>query len=198
MPAQQLLGRRNAMKSRIRFRLAACLLICFPVLPGLAQTQRFVVPPLPPEAAQFDFLIGTWDIEVEPNIPNVSGKLHGRWTAEKAADGYMVTDEYRAFDDQGKTVYLGETYRVYNPQKKRWEFRYVEPYHGTWYEGTGQKKGAEMHLMQKGVQGNGKVSLLKIRIYNIRADHFSWSSLRSNDGGKTWTPGATIEARRVK
>jgi len=73
-----------------------------------------------PEASQFDFLIGAWDIVSEPNLPGVPERVRGRWTARKSADGYMVVDEYRVFDDDGATVYLGETYRVFNPSAKRW------------------------------------------------------------------------------
>ncbi len=174
-----------------------CLLMCLGgSLPVAAQERQFVVPPPPPETAQFDFLIGTWDLTISPNLPNVPGTLHGRWTAKKAADSYLVTDEYRAFDDQGRTIYLGETYRVYDARKHQWDFRYLEPFHAAWYEGTGTKARTEMHLMQRSSDGIGP--LLKIRIYNISANHFSWSSQRSQDGGKTWTSGATIEAVRRK
>ena len=113
----------------------------------------------------------------------------------KPADGYMVVDEYRVFDDQGGTAYLGETYRVFNPSKKQWEFRFVEPFSGTWHEGTGVKVGNEMHLTQ-GTPGGGSMS--RIRYYDIRPDRFSWISERSRDGGKTWTKGTRIEATRAK
>jgi hypothetical protein len=105
----------------------------------------------------------------------------------------MVVDEYRIVDDGGATVYLGETYRVYDPAAKRWEFRYVEPFSGTWHEGTAVKDGAEMHLTQTGRGG----SVTRIRYYDIRPDRFSWSSERSRDGGKTWAAGARIEAKRA-
>ena len=152
-------------------------------------------PAPPPEASQFEFLIGTWDIVSEPNIPGVPERVRGRWTAQRSADGFMVVDEYRVFDDQGETVYLGETYRVFNPSKKRWEFRFVEPFSGTWHEGTGVKVGDEMHLMQGTPQGG---AMSKIRYYDIRPDRFSWVSERSRDGGKTWTKGTRIEATRAK
>ena len=149
----------------------------------------------PPEASQFDFLIGTWDVVSEPNIPGVPAKVYGRWTAQKSADGFMVVDEYRISDGSGGTAYLGETYRVYNPKAKRWEYRFVEPFSGTWHEGTAVKEGTEMHLTQ-GTPGGG--GMTQIRYYDISRDHFSWVSQRSRDGGKTWTAGAKIEATRTK
>ena len=162
---------------------------------GSGAAPDSTVPAPPPEASQFDFLIGAWDIVSEPNIPGVPERVRGRWTAQKSADGYMVVDEYRVFDDSGATVYLGETYRVFNPSTKHWEFRFVEPFSGTWHEGTGVRDGKEMHLTQ-GTPGGG--SLTKIRYYDIRPDGFSWISERSRDGGKTWTKGARIEATRAK
>jgi hypothetical protein len=160
-----------------------------------APPENSSTPVPPPEASQFEFLIGTWDVVEEPNLPGVPEKVQGRWTAQRAADGFMVVDEFRISDGEGGTAYLGETYRVYNPSAKRWEFRFVEPYSGTWHEGTAVKVGDEMHLTQGSPAGG---SMAKIRYYNISRDHFSWISQRSRDGGKTWTPGAKIEATRVK
>ena len=177
-------------------QLAACLLVCIPTLSSQAKNPKYVVPSPPQETKQFDFLVGTWDLDVSPNLPQAPQKMRGRWTARKAADGYMILDEYRAFDSEGNTIYLGETYRIYNAREKHWDFRYVEPFHATWYKGTGEKVGSEMHLTQKSAENSGP--LLKIRIYDIAVDHFSWSSERSTDGGKTWSAGAMIKARRVK
>jgi len=162
---------------------------------GSGAAPDSTAPAPPPEASQFDFLIGAWDIVSEPNIPGVPERVRGQWTARKSADGYMVVDEYRVFGDGGDTVYLGETYRVFNTSKKRWEFRFVEPFSGTWHEGTGVKVGSEMHLTQ-GTPGGE--SMTKIRYYDIRPDRFSWISERSRDGGKTWTKGTRIEATRAK
>jgi hypothetical protein len=157
-----------------------------------------VPPSPPPEASQFDFLLGAWDIDVTLNHPDLPPKARGRWTAQKSADGFMVTDEYRILDDQGRTVYLGETYRVFNPANKQWEFRYVEPQFGTWHEGTGKWEGNEMHLTQTNRRPNGGESILKIRYYDITPQHFRWAGERSEDGGKTWKPGPRIEATRAK
>ncbi len=171
------------------------LLSCAALLAVLGAAPEPSTPAPPPEASQFDFLIGVWDIVSEPNIPGVPERVRGRWTAKKSADGFMVVDEYRVFDGEGGTAYLGETYRVFNPSAKRWEFRFVEPFSGTWHEGTAVKVGDEMHLTQGTPQGGG---MSKIRYYDIRPDRFSWMSERSRDGGKTWTKGARIEATRTQ
>jgi hypothetical protein len=118
------------MKIKIAFTIAICLLLI-----GVSLAQKPAAVSVPPEGSQFDFLIGTWNLQVQPNIPNVPPKVSGKWTAQKSADGYMIVDEYRLFDDAGNTAYLGETYRVYNPQSKEWEFRYVEPL--SWYLARG-------------------------------------------------------------
>src|SRR5262245_59666170 len=85
-----------------------CLVVLLATAPMAADDQP---PAPPPESSQFDFLLGAWDIDVTLNNPNLPPKARGRWTAQKSADGFMVTDEYRILDDQGRTVYLGETYR---------------------------------------------------------------------------------------
>lgn len=172
-----------------------CLVVLLATAPMAADDQP---PAPPPESSQFDFLLGAWNIEETPNMEGVPEKVRGRWTAQKSADGYMVTDEFRILDDAGRTVYLGETYRVYNPGAKQWTFRYVEPQFGTWHEGTGRREGDEMHLVQKNRRPDGKESLLKIRYYDITPQHFRWAGERSEDGGKTWQPGPRIEATRAK
>ena len=81
-----------------RIALAATLLW----LPTPARTAPSEDAPAPPaEASQFDFLVGTWDIDVTPNIPGIPERVRGRWTAQKSADGFMVVDEYRIFGDGG-------------------------------------------------------------------------------------------------
>jgi hypothetical protein len=83
--------------------------------------------------------------------------------------------------------------RNYNKRLTRWELVGIDAGNGLQDIGTGQRKGAEMHIEQK-----YGTSLWRIRYYDIAADRFSWAADRSMDGGKTWTTAyQTIEARRI-
>jgi hypothetical protein len=73
------------MKIKIAFAMTSCLLLI-----GASLSQKPAAVSVPPEASQFDFLIGTWDLQVQPNIPNVPPKVSGKWTAQKSGDGYMI------------------------------------------------------------------------------------------------------------
>ena len=39
----------------------------------------------------------------------------------------MIIDEYRVFNGKGKTAYLGNTYRVYDPSTRAWTYQFTEP-----------------------------------------------------------------------
>ena len=55
-----------------------------------------------------------------------------------------------------------------------------------------------MHFTQKIHHANSPEYLLRFRYYNIAVDHFSWTSERSADVGKTWVAGVHVEATRAK
>jgi hypothetical protein len=167
------------------------------ILPATVWSQTPPGGKVPLPSSDFDFLLGEWDL-VLTNVPQAPGPLKGRWTAEKSGDGYLVTDEYRIFGPNGDTVYLGETYRAYNPAKAQWEIRFVNPMIGEWQEAVGKREGNEMHFTQKIHHATGQDYWLRFRYFNIGVDHFSWESERSEDGGKTWKPGVSLEASRAR
>src|ERR1041385_7547489 len=79
--------------------------------------------------------------------------------------------------------------RVFNAKAATWTMRYVDQFGGEtgrWSELVGVKEGQEMHVEQRGQGPDGRTTILKIRYYNIRPNHFSWAADRSSDGGGTW------------
>jgi len=159
------------------------------------------VPPYPttadiPRSSDFDFLAGTWDLKITSSLPGIPPTMRGRWTAAHAADGLVLEDEYRIFDDGSSTVYLGKTYRVWNHESKAWKIRYLDLMKGEWYEARGWRDGATMRVEQKGVAAS-PTALLRFQYLDITPDRFQWRSERSDDGGSTWKPyGLSIEATR--
>jgi hypothetical protein len=181
-------------------RALACvrLLVCAMVLPACAQQP--VISPAPSEARQFDSLLGTWIMVVELHKPNVPPKLDGNWTFTRDGDGFMIIDEYRVFNGEGKTAYLGNTYRVYDPSTRAWTYQFTEPGRGpfsnpsrtTWSSGTSRVQGKE--LIDESTD-EGRIN--RARFYNINPDHFSCEFEVSRDGGATWISNGHVEAHKA-
>ena len=158
--------------------------------PSLSVAQQGPTPKAPPpEASQFDFLLGEWTVDVTSKAPGTPPRYHGLWRAAKTLNGLGIVDEYGVFDDAGRIVYAGTTLRVFDTKAATWTMRYVDEFGGEtgrWSELAGVKDGAEMHVEQRGQSRDGRTTVLKIRYYNIQPDHFSWAADHSSDGGATW------------
>ena len=174
------------------------LFVCALVLPAYAQQP--VISPAPSEARQFDLLLGTWTIIVELHKHNIPPKLDGKWTFTRDGDGFMIIDEYRVFKGEGKTAYLGNTYRVYDPSTRAWTYQFTEPGRGpfsnpsraTWSSGTSRAQGNE--LIDESTH-EGRTN--RARFYNISSDHFSCEFEVSRDGVATWTSNGHVEAHKA-
>lgn len=142
----------------------------------------------------FDYLLGDWEFTA---TSQQYGKFHGLWSAAKLDDG-EIFDEYRVTGDQGETYYVTRTIRAWNARTNQWDLVSTEKGAGLRNLGTGHREGDEMRIEQTFGAGTKTPSLSRIRYYNIGPDHFSWSSDRSNDNGKTWVKGfQQIEAKRI-
>jgi hypothetical protein len=125
-------------------------------------------------------------------------KIRGYWSANRSADGALVTDEYRSVDESGQTIYVSTTLRVYNPVTERWNLIGVEPRSGIPQLGTAWREGNDIRIDQTFTGHDGVSRLWRIRYYNIEADRFSWKADISSDGGKTWAENQmTMEGRRT-
>jgi hypothetical protein len=162
--------------------------------------QQAPPPPVAPEVlTQFDFLEGDWDFTYTALNADGSKQIsQGRWTGRKLGDGRLIEDSWVLLDDQGKPRGAGlYTFRVYNPFAAKWQYRSVNLSTGLWQEGTGEKIGEEMHLMQSPPKETSKGAMLRIRYYNIAPKAFSWVADASLDAGQTWNKEVLrIEAKR--
>lgn len=177
--------------------LAIALLITFA---GLAHAQEAV----PPEAAQFDFLVGQWELEVTPKVGGLVAMIHGTprlvgsWKAWKAFDGHGVDDELRIVDASGNPRSLSHSQRVFDAKARRWLVSGLDVYRARFGSSSGQWQGGEMRLEGSGQTHDGKPVLTRTRFYEISADGFRMRQDRSTDNGASWEEGTlTVVARRV-
>lgn len=143
----------------------------------------------------FDYLLGEWKFT---SVSKEWGKGQGYWTAVRLGESADLLDEYRVVGDSGETYVLLHTLRAYNAALDQWELVSSDDMTGLKDAGTGQRVGAEMHIIQKFGVSTGKPTVWRITYYDIRPDRFSWRADVSKDDGKTWEADfLTIEARRI-
>lgn len=176
---------------------------------GLAHAQHGGANPaaaagLPAEAAQFDFLVGQWELEVSPKVSGLVAMIHGApklvgsWKAWKSFDGFGLIDELRIVDASGNPVSLSHAQRIYDSKARRWLVSGLDVYRARFGSSTGQWQDGEMRLEGSGQTADGKPMLTRTRFSEITPERFKMRQDRSYDNGATWEEGTlTVVAKRV-
>ncbi len=181
-------------------------LVTAALLAGLVSAHAQQVPntAAAPEATQFDFLVGQWDLEVTPKVNGLVAMIHGTphfvgsWKAWRAFDGFGVDDELRVVDASGNPVNLSHTLRIYDAKARRWAVETLDVYGARFVAATAQWQGGEMHVAGGGSTPDGKAYLSRTTFSEIGPDHFKLRQDRSYDNGASWDEGVTtISAKRV-
>ena len=177
-------------------RWIAALLCAFPI-------ALFAQAPAP-ESRQFDFLLGQWELDVQPKVSGIAAAIHGSpklvgtLKAWRALDGLAVEDELRVVDASGNPISLSHALRTYSKTDGRWKIQGLDAYRSRFSESSGQLQGGEMHLNGRGFDNEGRPVLTRVRYYDIGASAFRMQQDRSSDDGRTWDEATlTIVAKRV-
>jgi hypothetical protein len=131
-------------------------------------------PPLPPEARQFDFWIGEWE------VTNPAGKVAGRSSIELVAGGAGVLENWT-----GATGYTGRSLNAWNAAKKQWQQYWVGSDGGVLELAGGIAEGRMVLSAEREVRGQRRLERIT---WTPNADgtvRQHWE--QSIDGGKTWT-----------
>lgn len=157
---------------------------------------------VPPEARQFDFLLGEWDCEGESFKPDGSSlvRYKARWNAKAIDDGRMIVDEFRSLDLDGRPVAFVVTLRTYREATRRWELATLFSGQPAAYvtDFNGEARDGEMWLRAASRLPSGGVAKATIRFFDIRAESFDWENTGSVDDGVTWTKVASLSATRAR
>lgn len=166
--------------------------------PGLPTTIA------PREAAQFDFLIGQWELELSPKVNGLAAMIHGAprlrgsWKAWRAFDGFGVDDELRVSDASGNPVTLSHAQRIFDAKTQRWLISGLDVYRARFSTASAQWLNGEMRLSGTGSSNEGKPLLTRSRFFEITPDRFRMQQDRSSDNGASWDEAVlTITAKRV-
>jgi len=157
-----------------------------------------------PEARQFDFMIGQWELEVRPKISSIAAMIHGApklvgtWKAWRAFDGFGIDDEVRIVDASGNPVSLSHAMRVFSASESRWSATTLDVYRGRVAVSSGAMQGRDMVMNGSGTDAEGKPTLTRARYTDIAPDAFRVQQDRSSDNGQTWDEAVlVIAAKRV-
>lgn len=141
-----------------------------------------------PEAAQFDFWAGEWNLEWVDQKGNIQS---GSNSIKKILGGCVIEEN---FTGSGEPPFLGKSVSVYSTYTKKW--------HQTWVDNTGgyldligDYKDGKMILGMEFML-NGKKTMQRMIFYDIQKDNFKWNWERSDDEGKTWNPLWKINYKR--
>ncbi len=188
----------------MRIRSLALSLLLF--APARVVAQRDAAAPMraaPPEARQFDFLVGQWELVVRPQASGLAARIHGvprmvgTWKGWRSLDGWGILDELRITDESGNPRAYAQATRMYDATAGHWTTSTADAARGIFTTSTAEWRDGRMTVSSQGTDAEGKRYTTRSRYYDITPKSFRFSQERSFDGGASWTPTLTIEAKRI-
>lgn len=142
----------------------------------VAQDEPEQVPPCAePEASQFDFWVGEWNLSWGD-----SGQ--GKNVITRELGGCVIEENFTTLDDQ---PFVGRSLSVFDKHTKKWKQTWVDN-SGGYLDFTGGMEGNRMILMRQARPVGKEPFLQRMVFYNIEADSLDWNWEKSTDGGETW------------
>jgi hypothetical protein len=158
----------------------------------------------PKEAAQFDFLVGQWELTVKPKAVGLGQKIHGvpklrgSWKAWKTMESWGIEDDLRIVDAAGNPVALTHFTRLFDATDREWAVAAADVYRGRFVLSTAKFADGTMTAIVQGTDNEGKPLTTRTRFSQITATSFRFQQDKSTDGGKTWDEATlVIEAKRT-
>jgi hypothetical protein len=140
------------------------------------------------DSTLFDFWVGHWDLTWK----NADGSI-GKGTnhIEKTLDGKVIQENFR--DVKG---FKGTSISVFNPQKMTWHQAWADN-GGGYINLIGETEGEKRIFKTQAREINGKMVVMRMVFYDIKAQSLTWDWERSDDGGKTWNLNWRINYKRL-
>jgi hypothetical protein len=160
-------------------------------------------PEAAPELSQFAFIIGKWRCEARVKGEDGTWQPYqATWVGRYILDGHVIADEYRMTNQTGELIVHGMNFRSYSIEKKTWVMKWLNATGSFWLE-LGPEKLGGVRVARKTITFNfidtfAPDALTRVTFSNITESHFTWTSERSLDQGKTWAEFMVIEAHRTK
>ena len=165
--------RRKFMK-KLFTAIIFCVSLCLSVS---AQTNQ--KPCSQPEAGQFDFWLGAWNLEWKTAKGEVQ---NGTNTITKIMGDCVIQEN---FDGGEQMKFKGMSNSVFDARAGMWKQTWVDDA-GGYLDFTGEFKDGKMILRREFMTKDNKKTMQKMVFYNISKDALDWNWENSTDDGKTW------------
>jgi hypothetical protein len=185
-------------------RLGLTLLMLLLATPIAAQHGAAPSSESDARAREFDFLLGEWELAVEPKVSSLAAMLHGApkllgtWKAWRAFDGRGIEDELRIFDASGNPRGLTHSLRVFAPADSVWAIATVDATRARASTARAALRDDVMTVESTGVDAEGRSYRARSRYLEVTGEAFRMIQDRSFDDGTSWDEAVlTITATRV-
>lgn len=163
---------------------------------GVETDETVVAPPdLPQEARQFDFWLGTWDVNLRIVLDD------GTWpdsSVRASANVYSVLGGKGVLELWDSEPIVGFSLRWFDPESGRWILWLDWP--GRDRSGSSGLEGSFRHgrgeFFSRRPTEDGGERLARYTFSDITADSLRWDDAYSTDGGKSWSPAWIMEFTR--
>lgn len=183
-------------------RFGICALLVFLLLPAAAEAASCPAP----EARQFDFWLGEWEIENRQRSPRQvddprwsdTGTTHSR--VESILGGCAILELLHGMLSWGQIE--GFSVRTYDPEDGRWHLvlnwpSEMRPEPGFFtLTGAFDHHRAEIFAERPGPEDT--TMRIRYTFSDIRHDSFRWDMAQSTDGGNLWRPVWIMNAERTE
>ena len=144
----------------------------------MSQTEQ---PPSPaevyraqPEAQQFDFWIGEWNLTWGEDGTGTN-------SIRSILDGCIIQE---IFSSDPKPGFSGMSVSAYDRHRRKWMQTWVDN-QGGYLDFAGEFKDGKM-VLQREALVDGQRFLQRMRWHNITRNELDWNWERSDDNGETW------------
>lgn len=127
-----------------------------------------------PQAKQFDFWVGRWDVQV-------NGQSVGTNVIERLEEGCLIMENWA-----GNGGTSGKSMNFFNPVTNRWRQTYISNNQVIW-EMSGEYKDGAMHYEGEMLAAGSQPIMVRVKLYSQSPDRVHHTQDNSTDGGKTWT-----------
>ncbi len=167
--------------------LIRCMILCLAMFGKMAAQNAS--PCADPEASQFDFWVGEWDLTWDDGK---GGIATGKNIIEKIL-GCVISEN---FEDPG-SGFAGKSYSLFDQKSGSWKQTWVDNA-GSYLDFDGRFADGKMVLTRSFKSKDGKDTMQRMVWYNIQPHSLDWNWEASTDGGKTWKLNWEIHYERKK
>ncbi|MBD3169517.1 MAG: DUF1579 domain-containing protein [candidate division Zixibacteria bacterium] len=176
---------------RLSFILIALLYAGFSLAMGQTSESRCDSP----EASQFDFWVGEWEMQSSRLIKAAGKEI---WQTSKASN--TITKELGScvimerFNGHPAVDFKGISVSVYDPAEGLWRQTWVDDW-GGYMLFTGGMDGDKM-ILSREVEVDGQTVHQRMIFENIKENSFDWRWEKSFDGGENYKPFWLLKYKR--